>query len=585
MTPEQSTSALQSFFQAGQSLTQAYLDFVTKQQSAFTLPAAASMAPLTQLPMSNLPSLEPFISLQRELAAQHAQLWQTMMQRKPGEAAEPLVKAEPGDRRFMAPEWGETPIYDYMRQAYLLNADFLKKVADAMPIADGPTKTRMQFMTRLFVDAMAPSNFAATNPEFVKAALESKGESITEGIKNMLADLDKGRISMTDESAFEIGRNIATTPGAVVFENDLMQLIQYSPSTDKVFERPILLVPPCINKYYLMDLQPENSFVRYIVEQGFTTFLVSWRSATEEQGHYTWDDYLEMGPMKALAVVRDITGVDKPHALGFCIGGPLLCSALAVLIARGEDPVESLTLMTSLLDYSDPGEIGALVTESTVAAYDATIGKGGVMHGRDLASVFSALRANDLIWQYVVGNYLKGQKPQPFDLLYWNSDSTNLPGPCFTWYVRNTYLTNALRVPGKLEMLGEKIDLHKITVPNYIMAAREDHLVLWQAAYLSRKILGGPSTFALAASGHIAGSINPASKNRRSYWVNDSEASLTPDEWVAGATEKKGSWWPNWAEWLVPRSGKQVAPPKKPGGKTYKEIEPAPGRYVKARAA
>lgn len=581
MNPEQPLAMLQSFFQSGQSLTQAYLDFVTKQQLSMLLPAAAPVAPPTALPT---PSLEPFASLQRELASQHAQLWQTMLLRKTGEASEPMVKPEAGDRRFSAPEWSETAIFDYVRQAYLLNANYLTKIAEALPIADGPTKTRLQFLTRIYVDAMAPSNFAATNPEFVKTALETGGESITEGIKNLLADLEKGRISMTDESAFEIGRNIATTPGSVVFENDLMQLIQYAPSTETVAERPLLLVPPCINKYYLMDLQPENSFVRYIVEQGFTVFLISWRSATEEQGHYTWDDYLEMGPIKALAVVREITGVAKPNALGFCIGGPLLCSALAVLIARGEDPVESLTLMTSLLDYSDPGEIGALVTESMVAAYDASIGKGGVMRGRDLSSVFSALRANDLIWQYVVGNYLKGKKPAPFDLLYWNSDSTNLPGPCFTWYLRNTYLTNNLRVPGKLEMLGEKIDLGKITVPSYIMAAREDHLVLWQTAYLSRKILGGPTTYTLAASGHIAGSINPASKNRRNYWVNDSEGSLTPDEWLAGATERKGSWWPHWAEWLGLRSGKRVAPPKKPGNRTYKEIEPAPGRYVKARA-
>jgi polyhydroxyalkanoate synthase len=581
MNPEQPIAMLQGFFQSSQSLTQAYLDFVTKQQLSMLLPAAGPMAKAAPLAVLGL---EPFASLQRELAVQHAKLWQTMLLRKSGEATEPMVKPEAGDRRFSAPEWGETPIYDYLRQSYLLNADYLTKVAEAMPIADGATKTRLQFLTRLYVDAMAPSNFAVTNPEFVKTALETKGESITEGIKNMLADLEKGRISMTDESAFEIGRNIAMTPGSVVFENDLMQLIQYAPSTDKVAERPLLLVPPCINKYYLMDLQPENSFVRYIVEQGFTVFLISWRSATEEQGHYTWDDYLEMGPIKALAVVREITGVARPNALGFCIGGPLLCSALAVLIARGEDPVESLTLMTSLLDYSDPGEIGALVTESMVAAYDASIGKGGVMHGRDLSSVFSALRANDLIWQYVVGNYLKGKKPAPFDLLYWNSDSTNLPGPCFTWYIRNTYLTNNLRVPGKLEMLGQKVDLGKIRVPSYIMAAREDHLVLWPAAYLSRKILGGPTTYTLAASGHIAGSINPASKNRRNYWVNDSEGSLTPDEWLAGASEKKGSWWPHWIEWLGQRSGSQVAPPKKTGSRTYKEIEPAPGRYVKARA-
>ena len=576
----QSAASALNFFQVGQALTQACLDFVTKQQLAVLLPASAPLAPSAPLPM---PNLEPLASLQQELATGHAHLVQKMMESWSGMAPEPVVRPEGGDRRFKAPEWSESPFYSYLQQAYLLNASYLTKLAEALPINDGPTRTRVQFLTRLYVDAMAPSNFAATNPEFIKTALETKGESITAGIRNMLADLEKGHISMTDESAFEIGGNIATTPGSVIYENDLMQLIQYHPSTSKVAERPILLVPPCINKYYLMDLQPENSFVGYIVEQGFTVFLISWRSATEDQGHYTWDDYLEMGPIKALKVVREVTDVAKPNALGFCIGGPLLCSALAVLKARGEDPVESLTLMTALLDYSDPGEIGALVTEATVTAYEASIGKGGVLHGRELSNVFSALRANDLIWQYVVGNYLKGGKPPPFDLLYWNSDSTNLPGPCFTWYLRHTYLTNMLRIPGKLEMLGEKVDLGKIKVPAYIMAAREDHLVLWQAAYLSRKILGGPTLFTLAASGHIAGSINPASKNRRSYWVNDSEALLTSDEWLASATEKRGSWWPHWAEWLGRRSGKRIAPPRTTGSTSYGEIEPAPGRYVKVR--
>ena len=579
MSTEKPASPLESFMQISQALTQNYLAFLSGQ------PGEPPAAKSTSLPSFAPPDLTAFASLQKDLVAGHAQLWQNMLQASPDSASEPITKPPAGDRRFSAEAWGQQPIYDYLRQSYLLNADYLNKVAEAMPIVDGPAKTRMLFVSRLFIEAMSPANFAATNPEFIKSALDSKGESIAAGMKNLLEDLNKGRISMTDDAAFEIGRNIATTPGAVVFENDLMQLIQYTPTTAKVAERPILLVPPCINKYYLMDLQPENSFVRYIVEQGFTVFLISWRSATAEQGHYTWDDYIEMGPIKALAVVREISGIEKPNVLGFCIGGPIISTALAVLRARGEDPVESLTLMTALLDYSEPGEIGALVTEPTIAAYDATIGQGGVMKGRDLASVFSALRANDLIWQYVVNNYLKGQKPQPFDLLYWNSDSTNLPGPCFTWYVRNMYLNNSLRVPGKLTVLGEKIDLGKITVPSYIMAAREDHLVLWQAAYLSRKILGGPSVFALAASGHIAGSINPASKNRRSYWLNDSDdQSLNADEWVAGAAEQKGSWWPNWAAWLAERSGKQIAAPKKPGNRYYKEIEPAPGRYVKARA-
>lgn len=581
MTPEQSAAMLQGFFQTGQAMAQSFWDLVARQQAILSSPAAS--APPMQLPLP-VPDAEQFMAMLRDLSSEHVKLWQSFMQPNSKAAADTQARSDSGDKRFTAPEWSDVPMYDYLRQAYLLNANFLTKLADAMPLVDGPAKTRMQFLTRLFVDAMAPSNFALTNPEFLTKALETRGESVTAGIKNALEDMQKGRISMTDEAAFEIGVNIATTPGSVIYENDVIQLIQYAPATAEVAERPLLLVPPCINKYYLMDLQPENSFVRYVVEQGYTVFLISWRSATKEQGHYTWDDYLEMGPLTAMRIVREITGVAKPNVLGFCIGGPLICSALAVLKARGEDPAESLTLMTALLDYSEPGEIGALVTEPTIAAYETAIGRGGVMHGRDLASVFSALRANDLIWQYVVGNYLKGGKPPPFDLLYWNSDSTNLPGPLFTWYVRNMYLANSLRVPGKLEMLGEKIDLSKTDVPAYIMAAREDHLVLWNAAYLSRKVLGGPSTFVLAASGHIAGSINPASKNRRSHWVSDAPASATAEEWLASATERKGSWWPNWIEWLGKRSGKKIAAPKHPGNATYREIEPAPGRYVKAKA-
>ncbi len=574
-------NALQQMLSLGQSLTQAYLGFLTKPQLPFPTLLASAM-PSAPLPM---PDLEVLTELQRELVAQHAQLWQSVWSGRPGEQADPLVKPAAGDRRFSAPEWRESPLYDYLRQAYLLNASYLTKLSEAVPLEEGPAKIRLRFVTRLLVEAMAPSNFAATNPEFVKTALETQGASIGEGIKNLLEDLQKGRISMTDESAFEIGRNIVATPGSVVYENPLMQLIQYRPSTAAVAERPILMVPPCINKYYLMDLQPENSFVRYVVERGFSVFLISWRSATAELGHLTWDDYVELGPIRALGVVRDITGIDRPNVLGFCIGGPLLCSALAVLRARGEDPAESLTLMTSLLDYSEPGEIGALVTEAAVASYESTIGKGGILHGRDLAAVFSALRSNDLVWQYVVGNYLKGKTPQPFDLLYWNSDSTNLSGPSFTWYLRNLYLANSFRVPGKLEILGERVDLSKVGIPAYLMAAREDHLVPWQGAYLSRRVLGGPSTFALAASGHIAGSINPASKNRRSYWLNDGDPGLAAQEWLAGASEHRGSWWIHWTEWLGERSGPRTPAPEQVGNADYPEIEPAPGRYVKEKAA
>ena len=574
VTPEQSAEALNGMFKFGQSLAAGFLDFLGKQNAAFQQVAPA------QAPQLPLPEASEMARLQQELAEAHARLWAGMAQVRPGEPAQPVAQPAPGDRRFNAPEWTASPVFDYIRQAYLLNSDYLTKLADALPIADGRTKERMQFLTRQYVDAMAPSNFAATNPEFIQTAIETRGESITQGIKNLIADMEKGRISMTDDSAFEIGRNLATTPGSVVYENELIQLIQYAPLTEKVHKTPLLIVPPCINKFYIMDLQPANSLVRFMVEQGFTVFLVSWRNIKAEQGRLGWDDYLQLGPITALDVVRDITKVKKPHALGFCVGGTILTSALAVLKGRGEDPVESLSLMTTLLDFADAGEIGCLVDEASVAGREATIGKGGVFLGRELAQVFSSLRANDLIWQYVVGNYLKGKTPDAFDLLYWNSDSTNIAGPFIAWYLRNMYLENNLRVPGKLEMLGVKVDLGKVDVPAYLMAAREDHIVPWTSAYLVRQLLGGETTFVLGASGHIAGAINPASKNRRSYWVSESTASV-PEEWLDAATEQKGSWWLNWVEWLRPKSGDMVAARNKPGNTKYKVIEPAPGRYVK----
>ena len=580
--PEQINAAMQQMLQAGQTLTQSFMDFLGKQQAAWPGEAAVPGVSIPKMSTEQLPDGGPFVELQKELAERHAYLWQSMMGRKPGDGAEPLVKPEAGDRRFNAPAWSESPIYDYVRQAYLLNADYLKKVADAVPLEDGDAKWRMQFLTRQYIDAMAPSNFAATNPEFIQAALETKGESITRGIQNLISDMEKGRISMTDESVFEVGVNLATTPGAVIFENEAMQLIQYTPTTDKVNELPVLIVPPCINKFYIMDLAPENSLVRFIVEQGYTTFLVSWKNPKEEQSKTTWDDYLEKGPITALSVIGEVVKGKKPHALGFCVGGTILSSALAVLKGRGEDPVSSLTLMTTLLDFSDAGELGCMVDEASVAAREAAIGKGGLLPGRELASVFSALRANDLIWNYVVGNYLKGNKPQAFDLLYWNSDSTNLAGPFLTWYLRNMYLNNSLRVPGKLEMLGVKVDLGKIDVPAYLLATREDHIVPWQGAYLVRKLLGGPTTYVLGASGHIAGAINPASKNKRSYWLSDSTAA-SPDEWLESSVEQKGSWWLHWAKWLADKGGKQVAARAKLGNAKYQPIEPAPGRYVKEK--
>ena len=561
-------SAMQ-FMQAGQNMAQQFMEYLGKSGAAnANVPPAVDPQAMT--------------ALQKHFADQQLSLWQSVLGKHQGQPETFKVAPEAGDRRFNSPEWQQSPVFDYLHQAYLLNTRYLKEMVELLPSQDDKTRERMRFLARQISDAMAPTNFAATNPEFIKIALETKGQSITDGINNLIKDFEKGRISMTDESVFEVGRNIATTEGAVVYENDVMQLIQYAPLTAKVGTRPIIVVPPCINKFYIMDLQPDNSLIRFMVEQGNTVFLVSWRNPKEEQGELGWDDYLELGPIAALRVAQEITKVKQVNALGFCVGGTILTSALAVLKARGESPVASLTLLTTLLDFSDTGEIGLFIDEQGVAAREATIGQGGLLPARDLQNTFSFLRANDLVWNYVQNNYLKGQKPQAFDLLYWNSDSTNLPGKFACWYMRNMYLENNLRVPGKLSMCGEKVDLGQLDMPVYLLATREDHIVPWQSAYQSTRLLGGKLRFVLGASGHIAGVINPASKNKRSYWINE-DIKADADGWLAASEEKPGSWWNDWAAWSKSLMGEQRAP-RKPGNTKYKPIEPAPGRYVKERA-
>ena len=561
-------SAMQ-FMQAGQNIAQQFIDFVSKAGN----PAG-----------TNAPAPDPQVmtALQQRFMDEQMSLWQSVLGRHQGKEVGYKVAPEPGDRRFSAPEWRESPVYDYLHQAYLLNTRYLKEMVEQIPAADDKARNKMRFLARQVIDAMAPSNYAATNPEFIKVALETKGQSITDGINNMLKDFEKGRISMTDESVFEVGKNIANSEGAVVFENELMQLIQYAPLTPKVGTRPLVVVPPCINKFYIMDLQPENSLIRFMVEQGNTVFLVSWRNPKEAQGHLAWDDYLEHGPIAALHVAQEICKVKQVNVLGFCVGGTIVTSALAVLKARGEDVAASLTLLTTLLDFSDTGEIGLFIDEAGLMARESTIGKGGLLPARDLQTTFSFLRANDLVWNYVTGNYLKGQKPQAFDLLYWNSDSTNLPGPFACWYMRNLYHDNSLRQPGKLSMCGERVDLGSLEMPVYLLATREDHIVPWQSAYQSTRLLSGKVRFVLGASGHIAGVINPASKNKRSYWLNDDVRS-DAETWFNGATEQPGSWWSDWAAWLKPLAGTLRAP-RKLGADRYQPIEPAPGRYVKERA-
>jgi len=521
-------------------------------------------------------------SLHAEYALRQMQLWSAMLQHKPGAEVAPVAKPEPGDRRFSAREWRENPYYDYLKQSYLLAADYLSALADSAAL-EGQAKERLRFATRQWVDAMCPANFPATNPDVLRAALDTHGESIAKGLANLLGDAKKGHISQTDESMFEVGRNLAVTPGQVVYENDLMQLIQYAPSTSEVGARPLVMVPPCINKFYILDLQPENSFVRYAVAEGNTVFMVSWRNVQADQGHRTWDDYLQLGVFDALRVAREIAGSDKVNALGFCVGGTLLGAALAVLAARGEDVVASATYLTTMLDFHETGQIGLFIDEASVAQRETALGQGGILPGAELATVFSSLRANDLIWPYVVNNYLKGGSPPAFDLLYWNSDSTNLPGPMYAWYLRNTYLENRLCVPGAVQNCGVDVDLGKVNVPAFILATREDHIVPWRSAYRSLSHLGGDKEFVLGASGHVAGVINPASKAKRSYWSGGPYPD-NAEAWLEGAAETAGSWWPRWSNWLSDHKGGARAAPPSPGGAGHRPIESAPGRYVKQKA-
>jgi len=538
--------------------------------------------------MSGLSLPLPAVSqLQTEYLRQATDLWNRNLETLQGKAP----TAAPADRRFAGQDWMGNPGAAYVAQMYLLNARTLMQMAESVE-GDEKTRQRIRFAVQQWIDAASPSNYLALNPEAQRKALETKGESISQGMKHLWNDIQQGHLSQTDESVFEVGRNVATTEGAVVFENELFQLIEYKPLTAKVHERPMLFVPPCINKFYILDLQPENSFIRYTVEQGHRTFVVSWRNPDDSLAKKTWDDYIEDAAIRAIHEVQAISGSEQIDTLGFCVGGTILSTALAVLAARGEKPAASLTLLTTFLDFSDTGVLDLFVDEASVQLREMTLGPaspggGSLLKGQELASTFSFLRPNDLVWNYVVGNYLKGETPPPFDLLYWNSDSTNLPGPMYCWYLRNTYLENKLVVPNALTVCGEKIDLRRIDVPTYVYASREDHIVPWDGAY--RNIAALPGTkgklrFVLGASGHIAGVINPPAKNKRSHWIGPATPPATEKEWFAKAKEHPGSWWPDWAAWLKPHAGKLVAPPKAYGNRTHKAIEPAPGRYVKQKA-
>ena len=527
--------------------------------------AAAAPAPLRFDPQKLLELQQQY---QREL---------TRLLSHAAEPAEPLK-----DKRFTADSWRSHPGAALMAQVYLLNSRTLTGLADALQ-ADEKTCRRVRFAVEQWSAALSPSNSLAFNPEAQQKLLASQGASLAKGISNLLHDMRQGHVSMTDESRFEVGRNMATTEGAVVFENAFFQLLEYKPLTAEVYERPLLLVPPCINKYYILDLQPENSLIRHAVAQGQRTFVISWRNPDASMAQATWDEYIEQAVIKAIETTREIAGSDQINTLGFCVGGTMLATALSVLAARGEAPAASATLLTTLLDFSDTGILDIFIDEPMVKFREWQMGQGGLLKGQELASTFSFLRPNELVWNYVVGNYLQGETPPPFDLLYWNSDATNLPGPFYAWYLRNLYLENRMVQPAALQVCGQALDLSQLDIPVYIYGSREDHIVPIEAAYASTQHLGGPLRFVMGASGHIAGVINPPAKKKRSHWIReDGQLPATHAEWLAGATEHPGSWWDDWSRWLAAQAGDLIAAPQDYGRAA---IEAAPGRYVREKAS
>jgi len=522
---------------------------------------------------------------QMELWQETLNLWQNTASRAMGESDKPYIEADPKDRRFRDEAWKNNAVFDFLKQSYLLSSRWMLHTVNDVSGLDPKITQKLDFYTRQFVDAMSPSNFLMTNPEVLKATLDSQGENLVKGLHNLLEDLDRSkgslRISMTDYSAFKVGENLAITPGKVIYQNDLMQLIQYEPTTKEVHKTPLLIVPPWINKYYILDLQPENSLVKHLVEKGYTVFVVSWVNPDAKLGKKTFEDYMIEGPLAALDAIEQATGEEEVSIGAYCLGGTLCSITLAWLKSKGEDSrVKSITYLTTLVDFSQAGELSVFIDEEQLTAMESKMSAQGFLEGADMAMTFNMLRANDLIWSFVVNNYLLGKDPFPFDLLYWNTDSTRMPATMHSFYLRNMYQKNLLSKPGGITIAGVPIDLRTITTPTYMLSTREDHIAPWKSTYVATQIYNAKIRFVLAASGHIAGVVNPPEKKKYCHWINDEKHPATPEAWLKGATEIPGSWWPDWMDWHAQFSGSKV-PARKIGSGKLKPLEDAPGSYVK----
>jgi polyhydroxyalkanoate synthase len=512
-------------------------------------------------------------------------LWQNTTRRIMGIAAEPVIDASATDRRFKDDAWRDSEVFDFIKQSYLLSARFVQDVVTHVDGLDTKTAQKVDFYSRQFCDAMSPSNFLLTNPEVLRKTAESGGENLLKGLNNLLSDLERGkgklRIKMTDMDAFKLGENIAVSPGKVVFQNELIQLIQYAPSTETVLKRPLLIGPPWINKFYILDLRPRNSLVRWAVSQGHTVFMISWVNPDEKLAEKGFEDYMHEGYLAALDAIELATGEREVNAIGYCLGGTLLASTLAYMAAKKDDRIKTATFFVALTDFAEAGELGVFIDEEQLRSLEDKMQKRGYLEGSEMATTFNMLRANDLIWSFVVNNYLLGNDPFPFDLLYWNADSTRMPARMHSFYLRKMYQENLLSKPGGITLSGVPIDLGKIKVPSYFLSTREDHIAPWKSTYRGTQSLGGKKRFVLAASGHIAGVVNPPDGGKYSHWINEA-LPPDPEAWLAGATEIAGSWWPDWHRWVVSH-GKAQVPARVPGEGKLPALEDAPGSYVKLR--
>jgi polyhydroxyalkanoate synthase len=536
--------------------------------------------------MAALPDLADTAGLahmQADFWKDSAALWQRFL--KPGDEPNPLAAAADKDRRFSAQQWRDSPVFDMIRQSYLMISEHLLKSVDALDTVDERQREQLRFATRAFTDAMSPSNFLLTNPQVLEKTFETRGQNLLKGLEHMLADVKKGQLTHTDPTAFEVGRNVAATPGKVIHETPLYQLIQYTPTTDEVYETPLVIFPPWINRFYILDLNPEKSFIRWAVEQGLTVFVVSWKSADASLAEVTMEDYVLRGQLDAIDTVRGLLGVQGVHAIGYCVAGTNLAALLAWLAARGEaEKVASATFFTAQVDFTRAGDLTMFIDDEQMKLIDAVAGDSGFLDGRYMAATFNLLRSRDLIWSYVVNNYLMGQDYPPFDLLHWNSDTTNLPLKWHRAYLTDLYRDNKLVQPGAITIDGTPIDLTNVQTPSYIQAGREDHIAPAESVWKMTHHFKGPNRFVLAGSGHIAGVVNPPSSKKYQYWINESPVDSLED-FVAGASETKGSWWPDWMAWTAALAPEKVSPTnaRVPGGGSLPAIEDAPGRYVRSR--